>query len=354
MSRAIRRHSQVNRLLCLVTAALFSGFGSTVIAQDAAKVDKKDEVIGLETIVVTAQKKAENLQAVPISVAAVTSGDLADLAASRLDGLSGTVPNAQIGYFSNTPNSAAVYIRGIGTFEPDPYAGNTVSIVTDGVPQFFSMGALLDLADVNRIEVLRGPQGTLFGANTTGGVVNVVNNQPSRQFGGNVQVIKGNWNRTAVEGTVNGALTDTISGRVTYRNDRRDGYVTSVIDGGDLGGRDVSIFRGALKFEPRENFDATLTAEYDRARNGSAVVIGGNRPGNGSTIPADVEFVPAGWNGMYVSPCPPDGGQCHAPDVYLGAANFNAAGQKVPNLSNMDTYYGNLTMNWRNTGVQEF
>jgi iron complex outermembrane recepter protein len=213
------------------------------------------------------------------------------------------------------------------------------------------MGALLDLADVNRIEVLRGPQGTLFGANTTGGVVNVVNNQPSQKFGGDLELIKGNYERTAIAGTVNGALSDTVSGRLTLRNDRRNGFVTNVVDGSSLGDRNVSIMRGALKFEPRENFDATFTLEYDRARNGSPVVIGGNRPGNGSTIPADVEFVPAGWNGMYVSPCPADGGQCHAPDNYLGAANFNAAGQRVPDLSNMDTYYGNLSMNWRNTAI---
>jgi iron complex outermembrane receptor protein len=344
--------SQATRRLALaVQATLLGAFGTAAVAQEGAQ----QEIVGLETIVVTAQKKAENLQEVPISVAAVTSGDLEDLAAARLDGLSGTVPNVQIGYFSNTPNTAAVYIRGIGTFEPDPYAGNTVSIVTDGVPQFFSMGALLDLADVQRIEVLRGPQGTLFGANTTGGVVNVVNNQPTQEFGGKLEVNRGNWNRNIVAATINGGLTDTISGRLTIRNDQRDGWVEDVIDGHSIGDRNVSIFRGALKFEPTDNFDATITGEYDRARNGSPVVVGGNRPGNAALgIPADVEFVPAGWNNMYVSPCPPDGGRCKAPDKYLSAQNngpADASGERVPDQSDMDTYYGNLTMSWRNTPI---
>ena len=133
---------------------------------------------GIQEIVVTAQKRAENLQNVPISVAAITSAALEGAHAVNLQGLQGSVPNVEIGTFSNTPNTAVFTIRGIGVIEPDPYAGNTVGIVTDGVPQYFSMGALLDLFDVERIEVLRGPQGTLFGANTTGGVVNVVNHQP--------------------------------------------------------------------------------------------------------------------------------------------------------------------------------
>ena len=281
-------------------------------AQEAPTGELQAEAttVGLETVVVTAQKKAENLQVVPISVAAVTGQDIADLQASRLDSLAGTVPNVQIGTFSNTPNTASIYIRGIGVNEPDPYAGNTVSIVTDGVPQFFSMGALLDLHDVERIEVLRGPQGTLFGANTTGGVVNVVNAQPQREFGGKFDVSYGDWEHTTVGLVLTGPLSDTISGRIGFRNDRREGWIKDVVDGSTIGDRDVSVFRGALKFEPSDNFDATITAEYDRARNGSPAVVAGNRPGDAALgIPADVEFVPAGWRDMYVSPCPPDGGQ---------------------------------------------
>jgi len=343
------QHSLVSgskrRVAVAVHALLLGVYGSTALAAE-------DGIVGLETIIVTAQKKAESLQEVPISVAAVTSDDLTDLGAARLDGLSGTVPNAQIGYFANTPNTASVYIRGIGVNEPDPYAGNTVSIVTDGVPQFFSMGALLDLADVERIEVLRGPQGTLFGANTTGGVVNVVNVQPQNEFGGKVSLMYGNWERMAASATLNVPFSDTVAGRFTVQNDRRDGWIHNVIDGSSIGDRNVSVFRGALKFTPNDDFDATITSEYDRARNGSPAVIAGDRPGNAALgIPADAEFVPAGWRNMHVSPCPPDGGRCKAPDRYLSAANYEAAGEQVPDLSDMDTLYGNLTLNWRNTAI---
>src|SRR5690606_22875841 len=132
-----------------------------------------------DAIVVTAQKRAENMQTVPVSVTAVTSEAVENLRATTLQGLQGTVPNVQINNFSNAPNTAVYTIRGIGVIEADPYAGNTVSIIVDGVPEYFSMGALVDLYDINRIEILRGPQGTLFGANTTGGAVNIITTPPT-------------------------------------------------------------------------------------------------------------------------------------------------------------------------------
>jgi iron complex outermembrane receptor protein len=180
----------------------------------------------------------------------------------------------------------------------------------------------------------------------------VVNAQPQREFGGKFDVSYGDWEHTTVGLVLTGPLSDTISGRIGFRNDRREGWIKDVVDGSTIGDRDVSVFRGALKFEPSDNFDATITAEYDRARNGSPAVIAGNRPGDAALgIPGDVEFVPAGWRDMYVSPCPPDGGRCRAPDDYLSAANHDAEGERVPDQSDMDTYYGNLTMNWFETAI---
>ena len=293
---------------------------------------------GIAEVIVTAQKRAENLQEVPISVAAVSGATVEDMHAVTLQALAGTVPNVQIGTFSNTPNTAVFTIRGIGIIEPDPYAGNTVSIVTDGVPQYFSMGALLDLYDVERIEILRGPQGTLFGANTTGGVVNVVNGAPQREFGGKIDLSYGNYDHFTLGAVLTGPLSDAVSGRLAITNDRREGFTTNIVDGSDMGKRDVTLVRGALRFDASDDFDATFTGEYVRARNGAPIVVAGNLPG-------EAEFVPPGWRDMYVSPCLPAGSRCEAPGEYLSANNA------VPDISNMDTYSGNLTMNWSNTGV---
>ena len=309
------------------------------------------EEAGIGDIIVTAQKRAENLQDVPISVAAVGGEKVADLHAVTLQGLQGSVPNVEIGNFSNTPQTAVFTIRGIGVIEPDPYAGNTVGIVVDGVPQYFSMGALVDLYDVDRIEILRGPQGTLFGANTTGGVVNVVNKQPEHEFGAQVDATYGNYDHLTIGGVLNVPLGEDFAARFVVNHDERDGWVRNVVNGKDLGSRDVTIFRGALKYAPSADFDVTLEGEYDRARNGAPIVVAGDLPG-------EAEFVPPGFRNMYVSPCLPAGSRCKAPDKYLSAqdpgAPDPATGQVVDpirDVSNMDTYRGILTVNVRDTAV---
>jgi iron complex outermembrane recepter protein len=269
---------------------------------------------------------------------------VSDMHAATLQGLQGVVPNVEIGNFANTPNTAVFTIRGIGVIEPDPYAGNTVGIVTDGVPQYFSMGALLDLYDVERIEILRGPQGTLFGANTTGGVVNVVNAQPELgALKGKLDLSYGNYNHLTAGGVINAPLGENLAARFTVSHDNRDGWVTNVVDGSDMGKRNVTIFRGALKYAPSSDYDMTLSGEYDRARNGAPVVVAGDLPG-------EAEFVPAGFRGMYVSPCLPAGTRCKAPKKFLSANDGGALGL-VKDQSDMDTYRVSLVSNFRNTAI---
>src|SRR5581483_11732156 len=100
--------------------------------------------------------------------------------------------------------------------EPDPYAGQSVTVVMDGVPQFFNMVSLLDLFDIERIEILRGPQGTLFGANTTGGVINVVTAQPTGVYGGKAQVTAGTYSRLDIDATVDFPIVeDILAGKIS-------------------------------------------------------------------------------------------------------------------------------------------
>ena len=136
-------------------AVLMTSLSATALIAAPAWAQSTEDDSGFGDIVVTAQKKEENLQAVPISVTAISKDTFATMQVTSLQALQGSVPNVQIDNFANTPNNAVFTIRGIGVIEPDPYAGNTVSIVVDGVPQFFSMGALLDTYDVNRVEILR-------------------------------------------------------------------------------------------------------------------------------------------------------------------------------------------------------
>ena len=332
------RKSSLQALAFAGSALAQFAAGATVYAQDAASASQ-EQPQGLQDIVVTAQKRAENLQSVPISVTAVGSAALDNLQATSLQALQGAVPNIQINNFSNTPNTAVYTIRGIGVVEPDPYAGNTVSIVVDGVPQYFSMGALLDIYDVDRIEILRGPQGTLFGANTTGGVVNVINGQPEMDaLSGRVEGSYGNYRRIDGKATFNLPIVgDSLAARVSMMHTQREGYVTNVVDGSDMGRRDITAVRGKLR-GVSGNFDATLGVEYVRARNGAPVVVSGSLPG-------EATYVAPGTDGMYQQPCTVAGQPCSAPDKYYSANN------SVPDSSQMDTFFTTLTMNLSDTAI---
>jgi iron complex outermembrane receptor protein len=292
----------------------------------------------LEEVVVTAQKKAESQQDVPVSISAFTGESLSDFQAMDLSSLSGAAPNVQISHFGNTPHGAVFNIRGMGVIEPDPYAGQTVTTVVDGVPLYFNMMSLLDLYDIERIEVLRGPQGTLFGANTTGGVVNVVTRQPTGEFGGDVKLVMGNWNRTDIMGSINLPINDNWSAKITGQKHTRDGFYTNVVDGSTMGDRDFAAVRGYLKYQ-NDRFDATLIAESTRSRNGSPIVVNGSLPGE-VTYQAPGTSPGLGLGGMYQGPCTEQGRRCSAPDRYF------SGNSSVRDVSDMDTNSWTLTANW--------
>ncbi len=312
----MRTRTTSRRLAGLSLLALTA---TPALAQEAAPASDAGADSGIQEIVVTAQKKVEKIQSVPISIAAVGGETLAAYNVTTLQALQGTVPNVQIDNFANTPNNAVFTIRGIGVIEPDPYAGNTVSIVVDGVPQFFSMGALLDTYDTGRVEILRGPQGTLFGANTTGGVVNVITNQPTGEFGGNIRATYGNWNRFDVSGAIEAPIVkDKLSIKVSGIHTERKGWVTNVWNGEDMGRKNVNAVRGQLLYTPNSDLKITLQGEVVTARNGAPVVVNGGLPG-------EANYVPAGtyWNGsvlpMYTSPCAVPNEPCKAPDSSIKA-----------------------------------
>src|SRR5262249_2182208 len=157
----------------------------------------------------------ENLQDVPISVTAITAEALSASRAKSLSDLQGSVPNVQLMGFANQPNAAAIVIRGIGVSDADPYVGTDVSVVIDGVVQATNQTSnLYDLFDVDRIEILRGPQGTLFGANTAGGVVNVITKQPTGVYGGEFKATVGSFGTEDLAAAINFPIADNLAGKV--------------------------------------------------------------------------------------------------------------------------------------------
>lgn len=253
-----------------------------------ATAQDQDQNQGISDIVVTAQKQSENLQDVPISVSAITSETLQAQQVANIADLSNSLPNVQINSFSNSPDSAVFTIRGIGVNDADPYVGTTVSVVVDGVVVGVNTAALLSLFDIERVEVLRGPQGTLFGANTTGGVINVVTKQPTGEMGVEGEVIYGNYNHLEANAAVNFPISDTLAGKVSILHNSMDGFFRNTGDGRRIGERNVTSLRGYLKFE-QGDYDATLIGEYVRSRNGSqtGVIVAG--PGELFYTPGETE-----------------------------------------------------------------
>jgi iron complex outermembrane receptor protein len=246
-------------------------FSTQALAQSAG---------GLEEVVVTAQKREENLQEVPISVSAVTGESIQTLHVHDLKDLTGSIPNVQIQVNAGLTNAVSYVIRGIGIVaNPSPYVGTEVGTVVDGVVQTVNELGLADRFDVERIEILRGPQGTLFGANTTGGVVNIVTRQPTGELDAYGQVGVGNYDSKNLSFALNFPITETVAGKVLVANRSRDGYFTNLYNDEDIGHLDSTGVRGYLRWTPNDDLDVTLKLEGQTIRNGTDVLLNISYPG---------------------------------------------------------------------------
>lgn len=256
----------------------------------------QDKLFALEEVVVTARKREENLQDTPISVAAFTSKELEIRQIESTDKLGDVTPN--LTFDSAAPSSgsssaAQIFIRGIGQTDFVPVTDPGVGVYVDGVYMSRSIGNVMDFLDVERVEILRGPQGTLFGRNTIGGAVSLHSKRPTDEFGGSLKAQFGDDNMVYVTARVNGALTQNLTGNLAYAYRERDGYVERINDGTDTGDDDSNALRGSLFWTPADSFAAFITADYTKIReNGAPLVAGGVN---------DLQAIPTFANGVLTS-----------------------------------------------------
>lgn len=223
--------NSVRASACLLSLALALA-SAPVAAQDSA-VDQTTAVEdeGLQDIVVTAQRRSESLQDVPISITAFGSEALTEQGVGNLSSLSRLAPNVNLDGGTPFSGSTAVIsatIRGVGS---DDFAFNIdpgVGIYLDGIYLARTVGANLDLPDVERVEVLKGPQGTLFGRNTIGGAISIVTRTPASSFGFNGDITTGSFNYLRFRGTVDLPITDTLRTSLTVASSTRDGFLRRV------------------------------------------------------------------------------------------------------------------------------
>lgn len=215
---------------------------------------------GLEEVLVTAQKRVEGLQDVPISVEAFNAEQLDNLAADDIADIGDFSPNVEIGKGTNQPRYA---IRGIGTDDFGIGADPAVGVYVDGVYVGRSGGSKVAFNDIARVEILNGPQGTLFGRNAAAGAIQYVTNKPVDAYEGWVKGTVGNYDRRQIEGVFNMPLTDTLYFRTGLLYNKRDGWVDNLYNGDDLAREDNRSITGQLRWQPTGRLDAILRLEYD-------------------------------------------------------------------------------------------
>lgn len=224
----------------------------------------------LEEITVTARKREESLQDTPISISAFTSAALEHRGISDLSQIGSYTSNMEFDFtapIAANSNTAAIYIRGIGELDWVLSVDPGVGLYLDDVYISRSIGAVLDVMEVERIEVLKGPQGTLFGRNTIGGAISITSKKPHAEKEARATLTTGSDDRLDAKLYVNQPLSDNLFFNGTVARRSRDGYVKNLAPGApDLGDDDVWAGRVSLRWTPADNLDFTLSGDRTRER----------------------------------------------------------------------------------------
>ena len=316
----------ISSAMLTITAPLLLLGATTALAQQTQAQVSASAGGALEEIIVTAQFREEKLQETPIAITAITAEDIKQRNFTDAYQIAYTVPNASLrpaqAAFGNTMTA---YIRGIGQYDFLPEFEPGVGIYFDDVIHPVTMGSMVDLMDLERVEVLRGPQGTLFGRGSIGGAIRYISKKPQGDNTGQIQVTYGQFSRIDLRGSYDFALADHVFARVTGVSKQQDGY-QKVFDfkclypslGGTIpqkvynrhgecllgtqGGTDVSGARAQLRFAPSDAFDLTLTGEIEddnsEARADTLVTI--NRSKTTGTLPIPFNF----WSAGLAAPAP--------------------------------------------------
>jgi len=259
-----------------------------LVSVDVSTQESRDDspFAVLEIIEVTAQKRVEDAQDVPIAISAFTVNTLEDRNISNVQGLSNLTPNVSLDAgspFSGSSSVLTAFIRGVGqddfAFNLDPGVG----VYIDGVYLARTVGANSDLLDVERIEILRGPQGTLFGRNSIGGAISIVTREPGTEVGGKLELVVGRFDRVDIRGSLDLPFTDNLRSSYTVSSARRDGYMDRVpfpaqddfiddpvdafprsgLNASDTeGGEDYWTMRSKLVWDINNDTRLTLMADY--------------------------------------------------------------------------------------------
>jgi len=236
----------------------------TPLALAQSGQDEMGEIGLLEEVIVTAQRREQVMQEVPMSISAFSGEELAQLQANNLDSIQGAVPNLNLVQGRGSNSSVNAFIRGVGqpdalqTFDP------AVGIYLDDVYMSRIQGALFKLYDIERIEVLRGPQGTLYGKNTPGGAIRLITRTPGDEFEAQAGALLGSYGRWSVKGYISGPLSEDFALGFSVFHDESDGYVTDPVDGREYNNEDTTVVRMKGNWDASDDVNVVFSMDYTK------------------------------------------------------------------------------------------
>lgn len=324
--------------LALAIACAISG---QAFSAEEQPVIKDDKVVGIERISVTAQKRISTLQETPIAITAFNEETLENLGIEDISDVNNLSPNVRIFPPYGSTFNVGMNIRGLGTAEPSLAIDPKVGIYLDGVYLARNAGAVFNIVDLERMEVLRGPQGTLWGKNTTGGALNLVTSKPSDDFQFKQKFTVGSNNQFNSTTSIDTGAFKDFTARLTYMTGEHDGWATNTFEGAkekNLGAEDVDAMRIALRYATD---DLTIDYSYDRT-DGSSV-----------SIPVQISNVRTNFTDPRVPTMNMATGKLYAGNVFaMMAANEHGPGRQTEfELDNHGREYvdiegHNLTVEW--------
>jgi iron complex outermembrane receptor protein len=329
-------------LQALVGAAVFN---VPALAQETgAAVSENEE------LVVTARRRAENLQDTPVAVTVVTGAAIEERGFVSTTELDQVVPNLQFttyGTLTGNNSAAQVFIRGIGQTDATPAVDPGVGLYIDEVYMGRSVGGAMDFRDIASVQVLRGPQGTLFGRNTIGGAVLLTTNAPGEGAGNTLRLGVGEDNLLEGFAAFDIPISENLAARASVGLRLRDGYVTRVSDGADLGNEDTYSGQAAVRWTPSTNVTLTARADYaNEDENGSPFVFQSMNP---AALFVGAASIAAGCPNI-LDPLPPptlvgplDDDRCGNNAQALGS--FTNGGT-FPVSSSLENYGASLIAEW--------
>ena len=300
----------------------------------------------IEEIVVTAQKREENLQDTPIAITAFTEESLEGRMINDISKLADFTPN--VIFDTTTPisglsNGAAVFIRGVGQLDfgltTDPGVGTYI----DGVYSSRAVGGVLDVVDIERIEILRGSQGTLFGRNTIGGAINITTKRPAETFGGMVEATFGEFERTDFKGSVDIPIAEKFLTKFAFSSKNRNGFVDRISVGDRLGDEDRQSARGSFLLQASDDIELYATLDYtniDEQSAGSVMVGITEFPGAPPLLTPSSTWA---YNQVFVPSNP--GAVPYTPEQFLLDGNDRTLATG-PTGTDLESFGATLTFSW--------